>query len=341
MNQLKTDIMQIGEKLNEDYTLLGLNWNKEKIYDLGTWFYEDIEKSIKHTYDEKLEDVKNILNRWSKRHLTWIGKITVIKSLCIPKLNFSISSMEAPNWFINEVQSLLNNFIWSGKPPRVKNSVLCNDYEHGGLRMTNLEWFIDAQLLSWVNKIMNDADSLPANYIQSFLDMPLKLYLKCRINDNEIPKSLPTFYQNVLQRWFRAMVQPKSGVDVQREVLWKNKFLTVGGKSLFNKRLYNNGVKYICDLLDTNGKFLTHDSLISKYGNHISTFDYISLLNCIPQNWRKLLKQKCIVINPDKEPLTLHITNQSKPLSLISSKEIYWSMLNESYIRKSYLKPYN
>ena len=63
------------------------------------------------------------------RNLTWIGRITVIKTLCISKFNYTISSIETPTWFIEKTETLLKDFLWNNKPPRIKQQVMYNNYE--------------------------------------------------------------------------------------------------------------------------------------------------------------------------------------------------------------------
>ena len=48
---------------------------------LGIHFDVDLDGIIKVNYDEKLIQVKNIIKQWSRRNLTVIGRITVVKPL--------------------------------------------------------------------------------------------------------------------------------------------------------------------------------------------------------------------------------------------------------------------
>ena len=135
----------IKNVLTSNYSLLNLKWEKEKIYALGSWFYKDHQKSINETYEKRLDMLQATINFWAQRNLTWFGRVTVIKTLCISKINYAISSLAAPNWFIAYAERLLQLFLWHNKPPRIKQQVVYNDYEHGGLRMTNLVHYIHAQ----------------------------------------------------------------------------------------------------------------------------------------------------------------------------------------------------
>ena len=121
LNDTKTEIFQVGPPLTTNYSLFKLKWEKERIYALGTWFYKDKNKSILETFEGRLKLISNILDIWSHRNLTWIGKITVIKTLCISRINYAICNIETPEWFLKQTKDLLEKFLWSSKPARVKN----------------------------------------------------------------------------------------------------------------------------------------------------------------------------------------------------------------------------
>jgi len=108
----------------------------------GIEFDVDLHKIVTLNYDKKLTKIKRILENWSKRLLTPIGKITVIKTLLISQLNHLFISLPNPdNNYILKLNKILYNFIWNGKTDRVKSDILIKDFE-GGLKMVELESFI-------------------------------------------------------------------------------------------------------------------------------------------------------------------------------------------------------
>ena len=54
--------------------------------------------------------------------------------------------MEDPICLLATVRTL--KFIWNGGNDRVKRDISCNDYEHGGLRMFDLQLFSYAQKIN-------------------------------------------------------------------------------------------------------------------------------------------------------------------------------------------------
>ena len=55
---------------------------------LGIKFSVDLDLVINPNYDPILDDINKSLNVWTKIFLTPLGKITVIKSLILSKLNY-------------------------------------------------------------------------------------------------------------------------------------------------------------------------------------------------------------------------------------------------------------
>ena len=51
---------------------------------LGIAFDQTLSR-MDNNYDKSLKNMKDKLNSWQSRHLIVFGKITVIKSMCLPK----------------------------------------------------------------------------------------------------------------------------------------------------------------------------------------------------------------------------------------------------------------
>ena len=87
LNQGKTQVMVIGKpsenagKLAED---LNLNW-VEEITILGIKLYANPDKMLSN-FDEKVDDIVKLLNRWTFRNLTVFARVQIVKSLGLSKL---------------------------------------------------------------------------------------------------------------------------------------------------------------------------------------------------------------------------------------------------------------
>jgi hypothetical protein len=90
----KTKVVWIGKKRYSSDTMCvkwGLEWGYPRFTLLGLHFSVNIDEIEKLNYTPKLKEIGNTLQIWFKQILTPIGKITIIKSLIISKLNPFIS----------------------------------------------------------------------------------------------------------------------------------------------------------------------------------------------------------------------------------------------------------
>ena len=62
----------------------------------------------------------------------------ILKSLMISKLTYIQSPLPINHCAIDEINSLLFNFLWDSKGDKIKRDVMISEYEHGGLKMTDV-----------------------------------------------------------------------------------------------------------------------------------------------------------------------------------------------------------
>ena len=89
MNSSKTKAVWVGNKKYSDQIIcpnMKLNWSHENFKVLGIDFSLDLNCITDIHFTKKIKEVKAILKSWQHRKLTLLGKITVIKSLALPKL---------------------------------------------------------------------------------------------------------------------------------------------------------------------------------------------------------------------------------------------------------------
>ena len=136
----------------------GLSWRSNTFKTLGIKF----SLNVSSLYDDlnfvaKLRQIEQTLNCWKHRNLSLIGKVTVIKSLLLPQLLylFSVLCINIPKTFFKKLNHLFYKFIWNGGNDRVKRDILCNDNDHGGLRMFDPLLFFQAQKSIWVKQLLD------------------------------------------------------------------------------------------------------------------------------------------------------------------------------------------
>ena len=114
INVDKTRALWIGSSCGSLETLceeFALDWSKDPLNILGVTFSPLVFNIWVLNSQEILLKIKNIRNHWSKRKLTLLGRITIIKSLAVSKfVHLFISLTAPPNELISELENYFINF---------------------------------------------------------------------------------------------------------------------------------------------------------------------------------------------------------------------------------------
>jgi len=160
LNYRKTVVVWIGRNKNLHVKWLpelDLCWNPDKFKVLGIFFSKDVNTMVNINYENKLNEIRKLLNVWSMRNLTPFGKVTVIKNLALSKIVHLMMNLPDPSeQFLNDLNRIFFKFIWNGKTDKIKRTRVCQEYEHGRLKMTDLKVFLSALNLKWLKRILLD-----------------------------------------------------------------------------------------------------------------------------------------------------------------------------------------
>ena len=125
---------------------------------------------LEKNFIENLDKIKKLLNVCSSRvlHVSIYGKVTIIKSLVIPKFVYLASLLPTPNNVIVELNRLLYKFLWNGADKVTRSSTM-NEFKKGGLRMIDLECMIKSLHLAWLKGISSKNEGTWKNYLRHLL----------------------------------------------------------------------------------------------------------------------------------------------------------------------------
>ena len=131
VNLDKTEAILIGSKdgSGEDYFLKNnISWNHTGRFKLlGIKFDLNSPDKTLLNFLDKLQSINKILCAWCWRDLTFIGKITVIKSLALPILIQILTVLpNPPDNILNDILKTFYKFLWNGKRDKVKREILTN-----------------------------------------------------------------------------------------------------------------------------------------------------------------------------------------------------------------------
>jgi hypothetical protein len=162
-----------------------------EICSLGIWYYALVKDIIVQNHKFRIEELEKLFTRWRCRKLSLYGKATVIKTLAVSKLNHVIANLCTPEWFVKHVQKLIFDFLWDSKPPKIKNKVIINTVDNGGLRIPEIETLVKAQKAAWIKRIVNNPQTAWLQYLyQSLPSMSIADLPKCLVKPEDLASNL-------------------------------------------------------------------------------------------------------------------------------------------------------
>ena len=325
LNKSKSEAIMLGNS-NHLTSVCGIKIIDKPVKLLGIWICKETNNIPELNFTEKLSKFKHLLNMWKQRKLSLKGKVTIVNSLALPQMIYAASVLYVPPDIIHEVNSLIFSFLWPKKAHVKKNTIIAS-LEEGGLKMPDFEQKHKACKAMWVKRLLSYNNKCSV-FVKSFgLPLPLKEMCTCRFDMSYLINYKSDFYKQVLNAWYQLKdFKCVNASDVRREFIWLNKNIIVENKPLFIKRMYQNCICTINDILDNEGNFLPLEYLTLKFNVNISVMDYNSIKASIPLVWRKLVRSSSVIYVP--EDLEVKIGNSWKPIEKLYCKELYWEYVN-------------
>ena len=246
-----------------------INLNRSSIKILGAHFSYNKQLVEKMNFYQVTTDCQIILNIWKQRWLSLAGKIEVFKSLIAPKPVYIATMKNIPRQFLDDLQVLHKEFIWDGKWPKVKHSMLIGNYKEGGFKDVDLPSKLKPLKTIWIPKFLDENNShLWIAVAQEILQDLCRQKIFCtNLSMEEIKKrsvqKLLLFYKELIKMWQDLS---KGEVEELEVVLSQNNaFITSKNKPLYGKTLSDKGGNSISDFTGSDENFISWDLLPSKF----------------------------------------------------------------------------
>ena len=236
VNTSKTEAMWLGAWRNKTYTPYNFKWPQEPIQALGIFFSYNSDAANNLNFGEKIIKLKNTLKNWKKRKLTLHGRIKIVKTLGLSKLIYNTSVLEIPDCYVNEINKLSFDFIWEGKPAKIKRKTIISDISQGGLRMMDFEIMNKALKIAWIKRITENVHAawkiIPefaaAKYGGSAFLTKCQYDIKHFNLDN-----LPPFYHTLLKYWQEYNADKFSEDQcIHNKIIWNNSRILIGDRPI-------------------------------------------------------------------------------------------------------------
>ena len=143
--------------------------------------------------------------------------------MAVSKLLFLFSSITAPTQKQqNFIRNAIYNFVWKGKPEKIKRKVLSAPVTAGGANLVHIDAKQKSLKVAWVKRMLNNPDWI--ELIEKYTFIPVKIIVNGNINVKDlhlyIHPNLYTFWKEILSYW----VEFNFKHDYQDEELFEQKY---------------------------------------------------------------------------------------------------------------------
>ena len=289
INLDKTKALWIGSMCNSTKILckeFNIDWEQKPLKILGVIFSPLVFDIWEYNLDDVMKKVKNMINVWSKRKLTLIGRVTVIKSLMLSKFAYLFLALpNPPGDLITTLERMFFKYLWNKGPDRITGKQIVKNIEAGGLRMTEVKAFITALKITWVRRIIFNSEIENWSYLAG-IDFDKGVCLGDCYFKSVSRKLYNPFWKdliNSLQTFYTAVKIEKID-DILTSPIWCNSNLSSDENFIFND-WFLKGIRNIIDIIDSNGHLLTFEQLREQYNIKGTFLDYQRLVRKIPNTW--------------------------------------------------------
>lgn len=330
INYDKTQVVWIGAKkysTDSIKTRWKLAWGASQFKLLGITFNVDLSTMVTLNFADKILQLKSSVKQWNRRCLTPLGKITVIKSMLLPKITHLLLSLPNPDTnSMQEINNIFYDFLWHGRT-KIKHSVVVKQYFEGGLKMINFKSFVDALKITWIRRIVQNK----CNW-QLVLKSKLSIQKLLCCGSDYIRNFLPALKNEFWEDVFKALLKFEYLIDVdldknnlQHTPIFYNKYLTVDGRSFWYNTWFQKGVHYVMDLLDVQGNFYDFEVFVERTAIRTNFLQYQGVIKSI----KNIIKTNNVDMKSNTQgpiiPILIHSIGQQKK----GSQNIY-DILNKN-----------
>ena len=348
LNIEKTEGLWLGRGKNRKDNFADINWKNDSIKALGVFFGYNKQDIEEKNWRNKVEMVKNILNKWKYRDLSMQGRILIVKTLALSQVVYLISSICIPKWAINEINKEFYSFVWRYTRDKISRKVLMNDLNKGGMKMLDLKSFCAAAKAVWCQRLYTSKDEtwtiLPKTYMEH---CEINLIMCMNIDkESLLPVKIPQFYKEAILSWHSCgggLKSPQSEAEIRKQIIWGNKLIQAKGKTLFYKNWHKSNINFIDDLLDETGNLESGADIFQQLEGYCRAnwlLEYNTILKSIPRTWKNIL----INVN-----MNTKIKKDLKPIIYTGNKYIfeppskikdYYTILVDQLKEKSFIEKY-
>ena len=351
LNMSKTKGLLLGRNRRHIHKIHGIDFSLSTIKALGIYFSTNRQECMQLNLNKLIEDIQNLLSSWKRRKLTYIGKITVIKALALPKCNYMylLQRLTPTKEILDKIERLFFKFLWDDKNDRIKRKQIIQSYENGGLKMPDIKSQLQTLQIKWINRLISKEDMswkiIPTYYFDKYGKNFLLFKMNTGVVKNLAEIKLPHFYRSLLETWLNAgggaSDEIKSFTDIRNQIIWGNQYIKCNGKCLLYKHWIDYNMIYVNDIIFPNGELnsLNIRNKLTEKRNWIS--DLYRLKRAIQTHLKIMLKGRnsTQTIVKSNAGFTLNNPKLNTKLTLETHTLVNNKQVSDYLVKRDYIKP--
>ena len=286
MNFEKTKVIRFGDQNVQNVIYmphLNLEWNPDKFKILGVEFTKNLENITDNNIELKFAEMQREIMAWSKRDITPFGRVTVIKSLIISKIVHILIALPTPSLkLMKKINNMLFDFLWDGKPDKIKRNTAKLSLEKGGLGMIDIELFDKSMKLTWIRRLVQSNSKWKTLIYHIYPTLNNITHYGDKFIHNLSKEINNPFWKNVFTFFyeFHSRFKILSTKELKATCFQLNTAFNINNKPINNIHFKRANVFFIHQLMD-NDLFLTHEAFVRKFNAQVDYLTYYSIIRCI------------------------------------------------------------
>ena len=242
------------------------NWCKDKIKILGITFGNEV--TPEDNWSPRINKIQCVLDKWSKRNLTYMGKTVIVNTFVGASINYLGSVIACPAECVKKINTIIWNFFWNGKCEKIKRDTVTGPKQLGGTGLVDIQCKITSLKLNWLARYFR-TDNKWKFFFDHWINKASRnnnLGWYIFANDKTKIKTTP-FYEELITAFQEAGGKLKcnfSSILETREVpIFNNSIATRDNVFLDSPLLKSNGMTKIKDVTKK-GNLISFKTLATK-----------------------------------------------------------------------------
>ena len=343
----KTEIMRIGSLAHTNakmLTTLPIKWSDGPVTILGVKWYPNMQQTTICNYEEVLQKIMSIFKVWSARNLSLMGKVLIVNTFAVSQFLYKLQCLPKPNeQIVNRFKMLVNEFIWTGKRPKISIDRLEKEWERGGVKLCNIDLKNQSlKFASFIKYMKNDSTTVISTMLEKIIKVPNTQLINSNISAKDAKQRIKKtegleFLKEAFIVWCKIkFTTPLTKLDIYKQPIWYNSHIRIANKLVNHNKDVMEKIKTVEDMFNKVTKepykYQNLKTLLNL-PNSYSFLDHMSILAAIPTEWKKIIKK-----DTSEQITVIPLVNEQKSKNKKMSKLAYEILLSKESSRDSYFR---